>query len=397
MELDEAWNDLLQRATGNVFMSPEVLCAVPDSSQIHLLQAWDEGASPRRLVGFWALRERSPMNRPRHWLGPAALLTIPTGIAYVTNPVIDVDYIDDVVAAFFEAIRRAPGLPGLIQLVWFDASAPEYEAMRHRLGWWRYREYERDDRPCADQHIGVKKSGSTRKKLGQQWRRLEALPGGVEITEVRSPVSAVENALETFLEMELGQWKGEQGTAILSKSYSALFTRSMVANLAKSGNASVALLKIDGRAVASLVVLYCGSRAYAWRSAIDPEFADYSPGIHLADKITDRLLSGDEVTFFDSCSYSHGYLGRLWDGRYPVVNDAIIDVRPYLSLPLLREIITWEMHRVHRRIKVRILPAIKQKLTSLGSRLRGGKQNPAQDDQGKSGSSGAAGSSSGLP
>jgi hypothetical protein len=281
-----------------------------------------------------------------------------------STPVIDRDYIEDVVTAFFEAIRRFPGIPKLIQLLWIQADSPAYIEMRRQLGRWHCREYERDERPMVDIWIGLR----TGRNLNRSWKRLTALPAEVRIVNERWSPAAVVEAFEVFLKMELAQWKGDEGTAVLSKPMDALFARNMVANLAKTGSVSVPMLKVGNDVLAARVVLYCGRTAYTWKTAYDSRFAEYSPGSVLAVKFAETLLAGGETTMIDSCSSSHSNLARLWDGRYPIIDDAIIDVHLYFSPSLLREIITWEMHRIHRRISMRIWPAIKQKFVSLGWR-----------------------------
>ena len=69
-------------------------------------------------------------------------------------------------------------------------------------------------------------------------------------------------AFEVFLAMEAGSWKGAQGTALLSDAKDAAFARRRVHDLAAGQNASVALLRVNGTAIAAQVVLYCGRTGY---------------------------------------------------------------------------------------------------------------------------------------
>ncbi len=81
-------------------------------------------------------------------------------------------------------------------------------------------------------------------------------------------------AFETFLTMELKSWKGSNGTALLSDEDDAEFTRQLIANLAAHRAASVAMLRVDGRAIAAQVLLYSGDMAYTWKIAFDAEYAN---------------------------------------------------------------------------------------------------------------------------
>jgi hypothetical protein len=360
LDIEEAWNDLLLRADGNVFLSPGVLCAIPDASNVHVLLAWEDGERPRRLLGIWALRNRTPMDRQRQWLAPHSLISASSNASFITNPVIDRNHIEEVIAAFFAAIRDASGLPRLIQLLWFEADTPVYTAMRHQLGRWRYREYERDERPFVNTAIGVKKSGSTRQNLRRHWKRLQALPGGAEISNDRSSPAVIQKAFEIFLNMEQGQWKGAQGTAMLSRPQNAIFARKMVDNLANEGNLSVAVLTVGGEPVATQVLLYCATTAYTWKTAFDSRYSKYSPGTVLVDEITSRLLDSGDVLEINSCARSNSFMAGIWDGRRSIVEDALIDVSRSVSPALVRELITWQLHRFLRRFSMRIWPTVKR-------------------------------------
>src|SRR5205807_375391 len=69
-------------------------------------------------------------------------------------------------------------------------------------------------RPFLSSVEDRKRSGSTAKKLRQDWNRLSAL-GAVDVANDRSG-DDIRAAFEIFLEMELRSWKGQNGTALLS-------------------------------------------------------------------------------------------------------------------------------------------------------------------------------------
>ena len=86
----------------NVFMHPAALCAAAATgfAQIHVLLAWVHDAQPRRLVGFWALQ--SARIAP-FW--PSFLAAPPYDYAFVSNPVVDPDFTDDVIAGVLRCDR----------------------------------------------------------------------------------------------------------------------------------------------------------------------------------------------------------------------------------------------------------------------------------------------------
>ena len=177
-------------------------------------------------------------------------------------------------------------------------------------------------RPFLAGESDRKKSGSTAKKLRQDWNRLGAL-GAADVINERAG-DAVRAAFEIFLELERRSWKGASGTALLSHDEDAAFVRAFIANLSACGGASVALLRLDGRPVAAQVLLYSGATAYTWKTAFDAEFAKFSPGALLIDKVTDALFASG-VAQIESCATEDSFMAQLWTGRRMTV-DLLADV-----------------------------------------------------------------------
>jgi hypothetical protein len=320
------WDDLVRRASPNVFMNPAALQAACATrfAQDRVLQAWDEGE--RKLVGVWALRLRK---LAPFW--PMVLEALPYNYAFLSSPVIDPAYVNEVIPAWFAAIEESPELPDVISLHSLDAECPSYPAMLRELAMRGVTPLllSESERPFVTSEFGVKRSGSTRKKLRQDWNRLTAL-GAVEVVNDRMPEGAGQ-AFETFLALEEASWKGEAGTALLSDSRDAAFVRRLLRNLAEQGNASVALLRVDGEAIAAQVLMYCGATAYTWKTAYSAKFAKYSPGVLLIDRITEELFAGPEIHAINSCAAETSFMGQLWAGRRRMV-DMLIDVGAGKSL-----------------------------------------------------------------
>jgi CelD/BcsL family acetyltransferase involved in cellulose biosynthesis len=347
LDIAAPWDDLVQRASPNVFMNPLALIVANDTgfARIRVLLAWDDSSEARRLVGIWAFRVR---RISRIW--PALLEALPYNYAFLSNPVVDPAFVHDVIPAFLSAIRTSPLLPKVINLKSLDAEAPSFEMLVSALterGSAQLRLSE-STRPFATPEVGVKRSGSTRKKLRQDWNRLCAA-GIVDIVNKRAPHTR--EAFETFLKLEAAGWKGARGTALLCDAADAAFARQMVATLAEHGNASVALLRVDGRAIAAQVLMYCGATAYTWKTAFSPDYAKYSPGALLIDKITDELFSAG-IASIDSCSYEGSFMARLWAGRRKMV-DLLVDVGPRQSLAFSLEAIRQRGYGCLRRFRDR--------------------------------------------
>lgn len=356
LDIVPQWDDLVRRASSNVFMNPVAAKAASDTgfARITTLLAWEEGAGPRRLVGLWSLQLRKAAP-----LLPAVLEALPHFYAFLSSPVVDPEFADDVMAAFFAAIQNAAELPNVVSLKSFDAETESHAAM---LKLFSLRGIEplmlvETTRPFATREFGIKRSGSTRKKLRQDWNRLSSL-GAVEVVNDRNP-AAVEQAFEIFLAMEKASWKGEQGTALLSSSRDAAFVRRLLHDLAARGDASVALLRLDGDAIAAQVLMYCGATAYTWKIAFDAKFAKYSPGTLLVDRIADELFAGPDIQAINSCAAEDSFMGQLWAGRRKMV-DMLFDIGPGKSFGYRIEagrLLGYErLRKLRNRVRQRLAP-----------------------------------------
>lgn len=364
------WDDLVQRASSNVFMNPAALKAVHDTgfARIVMLLAWEQGAEPRKLVGVWGLQLRKAAP-----LLPAVLEALPHYYAFLSSPVVDPAFADEVIPAFFAAIERSRDLPNVVSLKQFDAEYPSHAAM---LKVFSSRGIEplmlsETSRPFVTREFGVKKSGSTRKKLRQDWNRLSSL-GAVDVVNSREPAD-VEQAFETFLAMEKASWKGEQGTALLSDSNDAAFVRRLLHDLAARRDASVALLRVDGAVIAAQVLMYCGSTAYTWKTAYDAGFSKYSPGALLVDKVTEELFAGADIQAINSCAAEDSFMGQLWAGRRGMV-DMLFDVGSGKSLRYRIEAGRLLGYERLRRLRNRL----RQRLASSRPRSTPTKSTPAK-------------------
>jgi CelD/BcsL family acetyltransferase involved in cellulose biosynthesis len=317
------WDALAQRAAANVFMHPAALCAAAAAgfAKVHVLLAW-EG---ELLVGLWAVRER------QFGFLPAFLAAPPYEYAFVASPVIDPQYAEAVMPAFFEAVANARNLPNVIELKLLDAGAESFRAMVDALSGRPLLKLSERPRPFLHNASERKRSGSTAKKLRQDWNRLSAL-GAVEVANERAP-DAVRDAFETFLNLEAQSWKGHNGTALLSDDEDAAFTRRWIAALAAHGGASVALLCVSGKPIAAQVLLYSGAMAYTWKIAYDAEFSKFSPGALLIDKVSDALFASGIETI-ESCSPAGSFMEQLWTGRRATV-DLLVDVGAHKSLTFM--------------------------------------------------------------
>jgi CelD/BcsL family acetyltransferase involved in cellulose biosynthesis len=124
---------------------------------------------------------------------------------------------------------------------------------------------------------------------------------------------------DEFLTLEASGWKGAGGTALASDGARAAFAHAAVAARAAAGAARIHSLRVDGRAIASLVSFVCGETAFTWKIAYDESFARFSPGAQVMVAAIEGLLAEPEVSRLDSCAGpNHALADPLLADRMPV-------------------------------------------------------------------------------
>ena len=177
-------------------------------------------------------------------------------------------------------------------------------------------------RQAADKAFSPKKI----KELRRQRRRL-AGNGKLVYSSARTPAE-VREATERFLALEAAGWKGKRGTALLSDSGLATFTRTMTRLLARDGKCRVDALEVDGRAVAMGIVVHSGGYGYLLKIAYDEAFRGSSPGVQFVLDVTNAQLEEDGIVFTDSCAIpDHPMIDHVWRERLAIA-DALISSKP---------------------------------------------------------------------
>jgi CelD/BcsL family acetyltransferase involved in cellulose biosynthesis len=334
-EMTEEWHDLVQRAdVPNVFMHPLLLRAAAGAKRVTAVLAWGAFGRERRLLGIWAFSA----GRPRQSILPFPFLSAPAAEhGYLGSPAIDRDHLDETLAAMLDAIAAAPDLPNLIAVNAMRVEGATYDALLRVLT-------QRGSAPCqfesvqrprlaserdAESYWQAALSSSSRKKLRQFRRRLGEK--GTLQTRVLSEPAQVRGAFEQFLVLESQGWKGRRGTALASQPDDAAFARNMVGLLARTGEASMHVLELDGRPVSLQVVLHAGPAAYTWKTAYDEALGAFSPGTLLLEDYTKAFLGDPVIRFVDSCAHDDSGYMAAWQERQTMA-DFWFEARPGVSV-----------------------------------------------------------------
>lgn len=160
----------------------------------------------------------------------------------------------------------------------------------------------------ADHH-----SARKRKSLRRQLAKLGET-GSAEFRWQRSG-DDVDEWIDRFLELEALGWKGEAGSALACADDTAALFRSSLTGAAERGRAIRLALYLDGKPIAMLVNFDCDKATFGFKTAFDPAYSAYSPGVLLENEYL-ADLDREGFRWSDSCAAAdHPVMSGMWAER----------------------------------------------------------------------------------
>ena len=292
------WRALSERAIEpNGYYLPEWALAVNASARSRTgastLAAWSDATiaydGPARLIGLLPVMSL--------WRGqkiplPALVSAQPYGT--LCTPPLDRDAAENAAEQLMREAREAGAHALILRDMSLDGKAMRAFAEVLRRDGMRPRRLQSHLRACldarrdADELLAEALGARKLKELRRQRHRL-AGHGAVrfEIARAQADVAA---ALETFLALEAGGWKGKRGTALAQHTGDAAFICRATAALTETGQCEIVTLHAGDTAVAAAIVLRHQDRAFYFKLGIDERFAKYSPGVQLTLGSNLRLM-----------------------------------------------------------------------------------------------------------
>jgi len=136
--------------------------------------------------------------------------------------------------------------------------------------------------------------------------------------------AAVGAAVDDFLAVEAGGWKGRAGTAATDDEALRRFLRTAMDGLAADGKVAVNRILVDGRPIAAAIRLRSGRAAWFWKIAYDESFARFSPGVLITVALTEELLDDGTIARADSCATAdHPMIDHIWRERLAIARHNI--------------------------------------------------------------------------
>ena len=214
----------------------------------------------------------------------------------------------------------------------------------------------------ADDYLANALSKNHRREMRRQWRKLEEL-GKLEYVVARQP-DEIRYHLEEFLTLEDSGWKGRARSAMIADRYRAAFAREAINGLALNDAVRIHSLLLDGEAIASMIVFVTSGEAYTWKTAYNEEYARFSPGKLLMDRLTEWHLDDFNIQRTDSCAVpDHPIMSRFWTERCEM-GTLIIGLTPQADREV-RQVAT-QLH-IYRNTR-NMARLIRQKIRGLAHR-----------------------------
>lgn len=146
-----------------------------------------------------------------------------------------------------------------------------------------------------------------RKEFKRQQKRL----GEQGVVEISREVLA-----DDYLALEAKGWKGRAGTALQTDAQATAQFKLICKNLSASGQLRFWTLKLDGKAIASLVGIVDGTQAWIFKIAYDEDYARFSPGVLVVLEATRDFFADGAIKLIDSCAIpGHPMIERIWKDR----------------------------------------------------------------------------------
>jgi hypothetical protein len=323
------WSELAGRAIEpNVFYEPSfAMAAAPVlGAGVGAGLVWSHEV-PARLLGFFPAR----IERRRYGFALPVLTGWIHAYAPLGSPLIDCTARDAVIDAWLGHMARDPSLPKLALFPYLPCAGAlsegfdvAIERSGGRTAWFgRHARAFLAPPPPRESWLAHALDGKKRKELRRQRKRL-----GEEgiLTSEAAAAEGVPRALDEFLLLEAKGWKGRARTAARCHPEIAAFMRAAVGALAREGKASVAQLCVNAHAIAAIITLRSGHRAWCWKIAYDESYARFSPGVQILLDATETLLLDPGITGADSCATpDHPMIDHVWRERL-VLADRLLSV-----------------------------------------------------------------------
>ncbi len=341
MEHRPAWEDFSTRQLEeNIYISfPWLLATLRQYGEAmapwQIVFVYRHEGEKRDMVGFAAFSVLAP-----NLLVPVPVLsTLKSPHGYLSHPVFDRDDADRAFLALWDWMndRSQPWRIILFdQLpdrspVW-DLVRAEATSRKQRV-WLKYATSRSMLRrvDSFDTYLAGLARGR-RRSFGRLWRKLSA-EYGAEVRLHRDRGTAPDLA-ERFLKLEARSWKGEAGTALACTDTGQRFFEEIIDAYDERGELFCVEMVVDGDPIGMTINFVQGNTLFAFKTAYDPGFRTFSPGISTEVHSIRSFLEATDLETAESGTTGDSYIDDYWNDEADIMAVYVSTPRPSARLVL---------------------------------------------------------------
>jgi CelD/BcsL family acetyltransferase involved in cellulose biosynthesis len=197
----------------------------------------------------------------------------------------------------------------LVELAYLPAEEPFHRALAP-FAPMTTREY---SRPLLRKHRAAM-SGNLRRRLARQERGLGRL--GALTRVALGPQHDVARWIDEFLALEASGWKGRNGSAMACTPVNRRYAEEIFTAAFRRGRLMGCGLDLDGRPIARRLSFTAAEGAYAFKTAYDERYAEFSPGVLLEADNLRQVDADPSLQWMDSFTEDHNLaLSRMWSAE----------------------------------------------------------------------------------
>jgi CelD/BcsL family acetyltransferase involved in cellulose biosynthesis len=166
----------------------------------------------------------------------------------------------------------------------------------------------------AERYLNSALSPEARKDLRRKERRLRER-GELRRVALR-PGQDAGHWIAQFLALEASGWKGREGSALACTPGNHSFAKAMLTEAHRRGRLQLVGIDCGGRPISRCCNLLAGEGAYAYRTAYDEGYAQFSPGVMAEMESIHCFFATPGLAWMDSITDpNNATLNRLWKHR----------------------------------------------------------------------------------
>jgi hypothetical protein len=272
---------------------------------------------------------------------------------YVCTPLVRADTASECMVALFQWFRSGGASPSLMELGCISGDGPFHKMLVDLTNEIGLLSWVTDIFTRGLWHEGYDKktnpesavSGDLRRRLRRKEKRLSER-GLVEHLVLR-PEDDFGRWIDEFLQLEARGWKGRRGSALASSESGRRYFTEIATSAFRRGRLLMLGINFNGRPIARRSAFVAGEGSFAFKTAYDEEFAEFSPGAMLEMDSIQQLQTLPGVRWMDSCAAADNFLvNRLSNDRKTIqsltIGSGALGELMVSGLPLLR----WTTRRI---------------------------------------------------